>query len=440
MSHRLRLAAALAALAFVATPDVTHAQADRSTGSEAADVARRVDAVMPKVVAWRRDFHEHPELSNRETRTAGVVAAHLKALGMEVRTGVGGTGVVGVLRGGRPGKVVALRADMDALPVTEQVDLPFRSTVRTAYAGQDVGVMHACGHDLHMAMLMGAAEVLSGMRARIPGTVLFVFQPDEEGEPGRPQGARAMLDDGVFRAVRPDAIFGVHVGITPAESGVITYRANGFMAAADIFRIVVRGRQTHGATPWDGVDPIATSALVVTSLQTIVSRQTRLTLAPAVVTVGMFNAGVRNNIIPDSAVIMGTIRTFDPAMREDIHMRVKRTAELVAQSQGATAEVSVQKMTPVTANDATLTARMLPTLQRAAGAANVREGLPVTGAEDFGFFADELPALFVFLGVRPKGSPESAFVSNHSPKFFADESALPTGVRALTMLAMDYLK
>jgi amidohydrolase len=394
---------------------------------------------MPKVVAWRRDFHEHPELSNHEVRTAGVVAAHLKALGMEVRTGVGGTGVVGILRGGRPGKIVALRADMDALPVVEQVDLPFKSTVRTTYNGQDVGVMHACGHDMHTAMLMGAAEVLSSMRAQIPGTVMFVFQPDEEGEAGKPQGAQAMLADGVFAKEKPDAIFGLHVGITPAEAGTLTYRANGFMAASDFFRIVVHGRQTHGATPWDGVDPVVASAAIVNGLQTIVSRQAKLTVGPAVVTVGALNAGVRNNIIPDSAVLLGTVRTFDPAMRDDIGKRLERTAKLVAESQGATADVSIQRMTPVTANDAALTARMVPTLVRVAGASNVREGLPVTGAEDFGYFAEQVPALFVFLGVRPKGSPESAFVSNHSPKFFADEAAMPTGVRTLVALATDFL-
>ncbi|MBV9880760.1 MAG: amidohydrolase [Gemmatirosa sp.] len=394
---------------------------------------------MPKVVAWRRDFHQHPELSNQETRTAGIVAAHLKALGIEVRTGVGGNGVVGILRGGRPGKTVALRADMDALPVVEQVDLPFKSTVRSTYNGQDVGVMHACGHDMHTAMLMGAAEVLSGMKAQLAGTVVFVFQPDEEGEAGKPQGAVAMLADGVFDHPKPDAVFGLHVGITSAEVGTLTYRANGFMAASDFYRIVVHGRQTHGATPWDGVDPIVAASQIVAGLQTIVSRQTKLTVGPAVVTVGAISGGVRNNIIPDSVVMLGTVRTFDTGMRKDIQARIRRTADLIAQSQGATATVDIQEMTTVTANDAALTQRMIPTLQRAAGAANVREGQPVTGAEDFGFFAERVPGMFVFLGVRPKGSPESAFVSNHSPRFFADEAALPTGVRTLVGLATDFL-
>jgi amidohydrolase len=415
--------------ALVALPVAAHAQ----------DAGRLVDQVMPKVVAWRRDFHEHPELSNQEVRTAGIVAQHLKALGLEVRTGVGGTGVVGILRGGKPGKVVALRADMDALPVVEQVDLPFRSKVRATYNGQDVGVMHACGHDMHVAMLMGAAEVLAGMKAQIPGTVMFVFQPDEEGEAGKPQGAKAMLTDGVFATLKPDAIFGLHVGITPAEAGQLTTRANGFMAASDFFKIIVHGKQTHGATPWDGVDPVVTAAAIINGLQTIVSRQAKLVVGPAVVTVGAINAGVRNNIIPDSTVMLGTVRTFDPAMRDDIGERLKRTAELIAQSQGATATVEIQRMTPVTANDASLTARMTPTLRRVAGAGNVIEGQPVTGAEDFGYFAEQVPAMFVFLGVRPKGSPTSAFVSNHSPKFFADEAALPTGVRTLVALATDFL-
>ena len=416
-----------------------------------AGIDRATAAVLPKVVAWRRDLHEHPELSNQETRTAGVVAAQLRALGLEVHTGVGGHGVVGVLRGGRapagrPGRVVALRADMDALPVTEQVDLPFKSTVRSTYNGQDVGVMHACGHDMHTSMLLGAATVLAGMKADLPGTVVFLFQPNEEGDPGKPSGAKAMLAAGAFDGAggalgipKPDAVFGLHVGITPDEVGHLTYRPNGFMAAADFFRVVVRGRQTHGSAPWSGVDPVVAAAYAVTALQTVVSRQMNLTVGPAVVTVGALNAGVRNNIIPDSAVMVGTIRTFDPAMRQEIHERVRRTIEMAAQAQGATAAVSIEEMTPVTANDPALTARMVATLKRVAGGAGVSEGRPVTGSEDFGYFAERVPGLFVFLGVRPKGSPESAFVSNHSPKFFADEGALPVGVRTLASLAVDYL-
>ena len=450
--RRPLLPAALAALLALAaaTPAAAQPAGGGATGNVASGSAlgpaaeRRMTAalaaVAPKVVAWRRDIHQHPELGNRETRTAALVAAHLRALGLEVRTGVATTGVVGVLRGGRPGKTVALRADMDALPVTEQVDLPFASKVQTDYNGQRVGVMHACGHDLHVAMLMGAAEVLAGMKAELPGTVVFVFQPAEEGPPaGEPGGAMQMLKEGVFDNPRPDAAFGLHVGVTNAEVGRLSYRPLGLMAAADFFTITVRGRQTHGATPWAGVDPVAVGAQIVQGIQTIVSRQLDLTVAPAVVTVGAFSAGIRNNIIPDSAVLLGTIRTFDPAMRREVAARLRRTAEGIAASAGATVTVDVQERTPVTSNDPALTARMAATLARAAGPAGAGETRPVTGAEDFGYFAERVPGLFVFVGVRPKGSPESAFVSNHSPKFFADEGALPVGTRALVALATDFL-
>lgn len=436
----------LVALFSAVVPACARAQGAASGPSADDAIARGTAAVLPKVVAWRHDLHEHPELSNQETRTAGIVAAQLKVLGLEVHAGVGGHGVVGVLRGGKPGKVVALRADMDALPVTEQVDVPFRSAVRSTYNGQDVGVMHACGHDMHTSMLLGAATVLAGMKADLPGTVVFLFQPNEEGDPGKPSGAKAMLAAGAFDGAggplgvpKPDAVFGLHVGITPDEVGHLTYRPNGFMAAADFFRVVIRGKQTHGSAPWSGVDPVVAASYAVTALQTVVSRQMNLTVGPAVVTVGALNAGVRNNIIPDSAVLLGTIRTFDPAMRREIHERVRRTVELAAQAQGATAAVTIEEMTPVTANDPALTARMVATLRRVAGDAGVSEGRPVTGSEDFGYFAERVPGLFVFLGVRPKGSPESAFVSNHSPKFFADEGALPVGVRTLASLAADYL-
>jgi amidohydrolase len=432
-SLRHAVPATLAAL-LAATPAAAQAPALD------AEIARRVEQVMPKVVAWRRDFHEHPELSNRETRTAGVVAEQLKRLGLEVRTGVARTGVVAVLRGGKPGPVVALRADMDALPVTEQVDLPFKSTVRTTYNGQDVGVMHACGHDMHTAMLLGAAEVLAGMRAQIPGTIKFIFQPAEEGPPaGETGGASQMIEEGALAGPKPDAIFGLHVGVTPEETGRITYKPAGFMAASDFYSIVVRGRQAHGATPWNGVDPIVVGAQIVAGLQTVVSRQMDLTNGPVVVTVGAFNGGVRNNIIPDSAVMIGTIRTFDPAMRKDVHARVRRTAEGIAASAGAAVSVDIQERTPVTANDPALTERMAGSLRRVAGAQNVALSRPVTGAEDFGYFAERVPGLFVFLGVRPRNVPPSEFVLNHSPKFFADEAAMPTGVRALVTLATDFL-
>ena len=427
---------ALAVLAALAPA----ARAQAPAGAMDAEIARAIGTVMPKVVAWRRDFHQHPELGNRETRTAGIVAAELKRLGYEVRTGVATTGVVAVLKGGRPGPVVALRADMDALPVTEQVDLPFASKVRTTYNGQDVGVMHACGHDMHVAILLGAAEVLAGMKDRLPGTVKLIFQPAEEGPPDNEKGGAAeMLAQGAFANPRPDAVFGLHVGVTSAEAGHITYKPLGFMAAADFYSVSVRGRQVHGATPWAGVDPIVVGAQIVTGLQTVVSRQMDLTTGPVVVTVGSFQGGVRNNIIPDSVTMLGTIRTFDPAMRKDVAMRVKRTAEGIAASAGATAKVDVVERTPVTSNDPALTDRMVATLQRVAGPQNVTLGRPVTGAEDFGYFAEQVPGLFVFLGVRPKGSPESSFVSNHSPKFFADEAALPNGVKTMVLLATDFL-
>jgi amidohydrolase len=449
--HRLPRARAAAALVLpallAAAPGAARAQAAAPAPPAAAPaptlapaLARRVDAVAPKVVAWRRDLHQHPELGNRETRTAALVAAHLRRLGLEVRTGVATTGVVGVLRGGRPGKTVALRADMDALPVTEQVDLPFASKVRTTYNGQDVGVMHACGHDMHVAMLMGAAEVLAGMRAELPGNVVFLFQPAEEGPPaGEAGGALEMIRAGALDRPKVDAVFGLHVGVTPAEAGHLSYRPLGVMAAADFFSITVRGRQVHGATPWAGVDPVVVGAQIVQGIQTIVSRQVDLTAGPAVVTVGAFNAGVRNNIIPDSAVLLGTIRTFDPAMRKDVAARLRRTAEQIAASAGATAVVDVQERTPVTANDPALAERMVASLRRAAGPAGVSVARPVATAEDFGYFAERVPGLFVFVGVRPKGSPEGTFVLNHSPKFFADEAALPAGTRALVALATDFL-
>jgi amidohydrolase len=403
-----------------------------------AQIDRGVAQVQAKVVAWRRDIHEHPELSNRETRTAALVADHLRALGMEVRTGVAHTGVVGVLRGGRPGPVVALRADMDALPVTEEVDLPFASKVRSTYNGQDVGVMHACGHDAHVAMLMGAAEVLAGMRRELPGTVKFIFQPAEEGAPaGERGGAQLMVEQGVLEDPKPAAIFGLHV--FPYPTGEIRYRSGGTMASSDVLRVVVRGRQTHGAVPWGGVDPIVTAAQIVLGLQTITSRQVDITTAPAIVTIGHIAGGVRYNIIPDSVVMVGTIRTFDPAVQRDIHARVRRTAESIAQSAGATAVVTIDLNAPVTFNDPALTERMLPTLQRVAGASNVRLAPPLTTAEDFSRYQEKIPGLFFFLGITPAGTDPRTVAANHSPRFFVDEAALPLGTRALARLAVDFL-
>jgi amidohydrolase len=400
-----------------------------------ADLERAVATITPKVVTWRRDIHQHPELSGQEKRTAALVAAHLKALGLEVKTDVGGHGVVGILRGGRPGPTVALRADMDGLPVTEQVDLPFKSTVRTTYNGQDVGVMHACGHDNHVAILMGAAEVLVGMKARLPGTVKFVFQPAEESPPNG--GAGPMIDAGILENPKVDAAFGLHV--MPGPAGVVRYRAGPLMASADNFRIIVRGRQTHGAMPWAGVDPIVVGAQIVLGLQTIVSRQLEITKSPAIVTVGAFNAGVRSNIIPDSAVLIGTIRSFDEGVRREAQTRMRKTAEGIAQSAGATVDVQLELGYPVTVNNEPLMGRMLGTLQRMAGPENVEEAIPTTGAEDFSRFQQKVPGVFVFLGVTPRAKDWRTTAANHSPLFEADELALPVGVRVMTGLALDYL-
>src|SRR5262245_19128456 len=403
-----------------------------------AQVDRLASQVQQKVLTWRRDIHEHPELSNRETRTANLVATHLRSLGLEVRTGVAHTGVVGVLRGGKPGPVVALRADMDALPVTEEVDVPFASKVRTTYNGQEVGVMHACGHDAHTAMLMGVAEVLAGMRNELPGTVKFIFQPAEEGAPaGERGGAQLMIEEGVLDDPKPSAIFGLHV--FPYPAGDIRYRSGGIMASADAFRIIVKGRQTHGALPWARVDPIVVSSQIVVALQTITSRQIDLTADPAVITVGAINGGVRFNIIPDSVVMLGTIRTFDIAMRNDIHQRMRRTAESIAQSAGATAQVIIDTTTAVTYNDPALMEKSVPTLRAVAGANHLVVVAPSTTAEDFSRFQQRIPGVFFFLGITPPGTDPAKVAPNHSPRFFVDEAALPTGVRALAHLAVDYL-
>ena len=389
-------------------------------------------------MAWRRDFHQHPELSNREQRTAKVIAEHLQRLGLEVKTGVAHHGVVGVLRGGRPGPVVALRADMDALPVVEEVDLPFKSAVRSTYNGQEVGVMHACGHDAHMAILMGVAEILAGMKASIPGTVKFIFQPAEEGVPtGENGGAKMMIEEGVLENPRVDAIFGLHV--FPFEVGKATWRSGGLMASSDNWRVVIRGRQTHGALPWNGVDPITIASQFITNMQSIVSRQTDLTLTPAILTTGYIRGGVRTNIIPDSVEMGGTIRTFDQGTRDSIHARLTRLAKGMAAASGATALVEIQVGNPVTSNDPALVARMVPSLRRILGVSNVSEGRVTTTAEDFSRFQEKVPGMFFFLGITPKGTDPSTAAPNHSPKFFADEAALVPGMKALGGLALDFL-
>jgi amidohydrolase len=404
------------------------------------DIDRMADQLEPKVIEWRRDIHQHPELGNREVRTAGKVAEHLKALGLEVRTGVAHTGVVAVLRGGKPGPVVALRADMDALPVTEEVDLAFASKVRTTWAGKETGVMHACGHDTHVAMLMGAAEILVKVRDRLPGTVKFIFQPAEESPPpGEEGGAALMVKQGVMENPRPDVVFGLHIG-SMHEAGTIAYRPGPVMAAADILRITVLGRQTHGSAPWTGVDPIVVAAQIVIGLQTIVSRQINVTHEPAVVSIGGIDGGNRFNIIPDRVEMVGTIRTFDEAMRDDIHRRIRTTVEHIAAAAGAQAAVTIEKPYAVTVNDPELTERMLPTLKRVAGEDKVKLRSKTTGAEDFSFFAQKAPGLFIFLGGSPKGTDLTKVAYNHSPRFYVDESALKLGVRSLAHLTVDYME
>lgn len=407
-------------------------------------IAALTAALKPQVIAWRRDLHQHPELGNREFRTASVVAEHLRSLGFDdVRTGVAHTGVVGLLKGGRPGGVVALRADMDGLPVTEEVELPFASKARAVWNGEEVGVMHACGHDCHVAILMGVASVLAGMRADIPGSVKFIFQPAEEMPPeGEEGGAALMIKEGVLENPTPSAIFGLHV-TSRQPVGVIGYRPGPTMASSDKFRITVQGKQTHGAAPWLGVDPIVTSAQIVLGLQTIVSRTLDLNREPAVVTVGAIKGGVRENIIPDSVEMRGTIRSFDEDMRDAIHDRVTQLAEGISTASRATCKVCITRNYPVTRNDPVLTEQMLPTLTRVASTGPRPMGIEVvpkvTGAEDFSFFQRLIPGLFFFVGVTPPDIDPATAYSNHSPRFVADERGLEVGVRALANLAVDYL-
>ena len=393
--------------------------------------------VTPQVVEWRRDFHANPELSNREVRTAGIVAAELERLGLEVRTGVAHTGVLGVLRGALPGPTVALRADMDALPVTEEVDLPFASKVRAVYRDREVGVMHACGHDAHVAILLGTARVLAGMRDQLHGTVLFVFQPAEEGAPaGEEGGARLMLAEGAFDDPRPEAAFALHV-VPQYAAGQIGVLSGGAMAGSNRLSIQVNGRQTHAAYPWLGIDPIAVASRVVLALQAIPGRQMDAR-QPSVVSIGVIQGGIRYNIIPDDVELLGTIRHLEPDMRDELFERVRRTTIKIAESAGATADVEIAEGYPVTWNDPDLVARMRPTLARVAGAENLESGLPRTGAEDFAFFAQEVPGMYFWLGVRDPAVAAGDAAPNHSPLFEVDESALPLGVRAMVELVLDY--
>jgi amidohydrolase len=404
-----------------------------------AHLEARAAALEDQVIAWRRDLHAHPELGNQEVRTAGIVAAHLRALGLDqVREGIAVTGVVGVLKGALPGPCVALRADMDALPVTEQVDLPFASKKRVTWGGEEVGTMHACGHDCHVAILMGAAQVLAGVRERLAGTVVFVFQPAEEGLPNYAKGgARLMVEEGALADPRPDAIFGLHV-ISALNAGKIGYRPGAMMASTDNFWIKVRGRQTHGAMPWLGADPVVASAQVVLGLQTLVSRQLDIMHEPAVVTVGMIHGGVRENIIPDQVELRGTFRTFDEDQREFIRARIKDTAENIACACHMSAEVGTARGYPVTVNDAKLTLWSLPTLTRVAGADGVVHVPKTGGGEDFSYFQKEVPGAFYFIGITPADKDPARAPANHSPLFVVDESGLLLGLRLLLNLVADY--
>ncbi len=399
------------------------------------------DRLEPKVIAWRRDLHRNPELGNREVRTAGIVAAHLRALGFdEVREKIAHTGVVGVLKGGLPGPVVALRADMDALPVAEEVDVPFKSEVRAEWNGQACGVMHACGHDAHTAILMGVAEALAEMRARIPGTVKFIFQPAEETPPiGEDGGAKMMIEQGCMKNPDVDAIFGLHV-TSVFPTGMIGYRSGPLMASADDFRVFVRGVQTHAAMPWRGVDPIVVTSQIVLGLQTIVSRRMNITHEPSVVTVGVFHGGVRHNIIPDEVKLEGTIRTFDEEQRAEIHEHVKRISEMIAAAGGASAKVHIHRWYDVTVNHPGLTEWSLPTLGRMAGESQVKIVDKVCGAEDFSFYQKQVPGFFYFMGCTPLDRDASTAAPNHSPRFYVDEDCLKLGLKTLAALALDWLQ
>ena len=404
-------------------------------------VAQKADAIEKKVIDWRRDFHEHPELGNQEFRTSEIIAKHLKSLGIEVKTGVAKTGVVGILKGGKPGPVVALRADMDGLPVVERVAIPFASKVKTQFNGQEVDAMHACGHDSHMAILMGVAEVLSSMKSDLKGTVKFIFQPAEEGPPfGEQGGAELMVKEGVLENPHVDAIFGLHIN-SQTEVGKITYRPGGTMAAVNDMKITVKGKQAHGAYPWSSIDPVVVSAQIVNALQTVVSRNLNVTENAGVVTIGSIHGGVRSNIIPEEVVMMGTVRNLSKDDEKMFIERIKTIVTKTAEAAGATAEVKIPFSVhyPVTFNDPSLTARMLPTLQAVAGTDNVQLKPAVTGAEDFSFFQEKIPGLFIFLGGMPKGQDPLKAPSHHTPDFFIDESGFTLGVKALSDLTIDYM-
>jgi amidohydrolase len=406
--------------------------------------AQLAQGVLPQVTAWRRDLHQHPELSNREVRTSKIVADELKKLGYEVHAGIAHTGVVGILKGGKPGPKLAIRADMDALPVVEQVDLPFASKVKGEYLGHEVGVMHACGHDAHTAMLLGLAEIFAGMKKDLPGSIMLIFQPAEEGAPpGEVGGASLMVKEGVFKIFKPDAVFGMHV-VSALNVGIVGVRPGGAMASSDTFRITVHGRQSHGATPWKGIDPIVIAAEIVIDAQTIVSRQLDINKQPAVLTFGTFNGGQRFNIVPDTAELSGTIRTFDEGMRKQIMDSLRRLAEHIAEANGATVDAQIpagDSTNPVNSNDPALTARVRTSLEKALGKDKVIESERWTASEDFPYFGigAQAPSVYFFVGATPAGQDAANAPTNHSPKFFLDEGALAIGTTAMLQASQDYL-
>lgn len=410
----------------------------------AQDISKTINekalAIQPKLAEWRRHIHQNPELGNREFKTAAYIVEHLKNLGLEIKTGVAKTGVVAILKGGKPGPCIALRADMDALPVRERVNLPFASKDSADYLGQKVPVMHACGHDSHVAMLIGTAEVLSSMKKDIAGTVKFIFQPAEEGAPGNEEGGAAlMVKEGVMDNPKVDVVFGMHIE-SAIPAGDIQYKSGSFMASSDWFTIKVKGKSSHGSQPWLAVDPISISAQIIEGLQNIVSRQMDLTKAPIVITVGKIHSGVRSNIIPEEALLEGTIRTLDGNMQEDVHKRIKQTAEKIAEASNAVAEVFIDTKTLVTYNTPALVEKMLPSLQTAAGKENVRSMEWVTGAEDFSYFGTKAPAFFFFLGGMPRGNDAKNAPPHHTPDFMIDDSRLYVGVKAFCQLVFDYGK
>jgi amidohydrolase len=428
----------LTVILFLIATSVVDAQS-ASPDSMKNIIEAKTNQIFEQVVEWRRHFHENPELSNREDQTAAYIADYLKKLGMEVKTGVAHTGVVGILEGDKPGPVVGLRADIDALPVTERTDVPFKSIKTTTFLGQKVGVMHACGHDTHIAMMMGTAKILADMKEKLPGTVKFIFQPAEEGAPpGEEGGAELMVKEGVLQNPDVDVIFGQHIN-SQTPVGKIRYKPRGTMAAADRFVITVNGKQTHGSTPWTGVDPILTSAKIIEGLQSIVSRKTELTKAAAVISVGKIQAGVRNNIIPEKAEMIGTIRTLDTGMQEKIHNDIRHVATKIGESMGAQVDVNIEKGVPVTYNDPELTEQMVPTLEQTAGTENVILADAITGAEDFSFFQKEIPGFYFFTGGMPKDMDPSEAAPHHTPDFYIEEEGMKLGVKTMTTLAVDYM-